>query len=128
MNSKNKKIRKVLLIGIFLIFLFMLYSYNPQHNIFFPKCPIYQLTGWQCPGCGSQRAIHCLMHLDFIQAFRYNAIMVFSIPYVVFGIYLEYFNGKSRHPQMRKFLFGEKACYLLLVIITIFTVGRNLIG
>lgn len=127
MDIKQKKIRKGLLISTLLIFLLMLFLYNPQHSIFFPKCPFYLLTGWQCPGCGSQRAIHCLLHFDLVQAFNYNALMVISIPYMIAGIYFEYFNGKRRHPQIRKILFGEKMCYILLIAIFVFFMGRNLL-
>ncbi|WP_225974845.1 DUF2752 domain-containing protein [Arachidicoccus ginsenosidivorans] len=49
----------------------------------FPKCPFRSLTGLQCPGCGSQRAIHDLLNLDILGAFRENALMVVSIPYIV---------------------------------------------
>ncbi len=41
------------------------------------------LTGMKCPGCGSQRAIHALLHTDIKTAFSYNALLVLSIPYVI---------------------------------------------
>ena len=37
------------------------HKYNPSDFKLFPKCPFYVLTGLKCPGCGTQRAIHCLL-------------------------------------------------------------------
>lgn len=67
------------------------YSYNPCDNILFPKCPFLFLTGLQCPGCGSQRAIHSLLHLDIIEAFHYNALLVFTLPIIVILSFAEYY-------------------------------------
>jgi Protein of unknown function (DUF2752). len=125
MDTKQRKIRVTFLIGAILIFLLIYFLFNPQHSIFFPKCPFCTLTGLQCPGCGSQRAIHCLLHLDFVQAFNYNALLVMAIPYLGLGIYFEYFNGKVKYPMFRNILFGEKACYALLIVIFLFFIIRN---
>ena len=38
------------------------YFYDPSLNGFFPRCPFLSITGWRCPGCGSQRAIHAILH------------------------------------------------------------------
>jgi hypothetical protein len=37
---------------------------DPAEHILFPRCVFYSLSGWYCPGCGSQRAIHSLLHLN----------------------------------------------------------------
>ena len=44
------------------IFLFFFNPSSPA-NQFFPKCPFRLVTGWQCPGCGSTRALYQLLHL-----------------------------------------------------------------
>ena len=43
-------------------------------------CPIYQLTGLYCSGCGASRALRSVLHLDFYQAFRYNAVFTAVLP------------------------------------------------
>ncbi|SDX04637.1 DUF2752 domain-containing protein [Aequorivita viscosa] len=47
---------------------------------------MYYFTGFYCPGCGSQRAIHLLLHGDIIGAFRFNPLMVLTIPIMVYGV------------------------------------------
>ena len=48
-----------------------------------PKCPFRLLTGWNCPACGLQRALHALLHGKFTEALSYNYFFVVSIPYVI---------------------------------------------
>ena len=57
---------------------------DPARHALFPKCPFLMLTGGlRCPGCGSQRAVHALLHLEFKEAFLYNPMVVISIPFLV---------------------------------------------
>ena len=45
-------------------------------------CPIYQLTGLYCSGCGASRALRSILHFDFYQAIRYNAVLVLVLPFI----------------------------------------------
>lgn len=60
----------------------LLYSYNPVTSGFFPPCPFYRLTNLYCPGCGSTRALHNLLHGDLRTAFDMNPLLVLSIPFI----------------------------------------------
>ena len=67
--------------GVLLLLAVVVYfGFDPSVNAWFPKCPFLMLTGWKCPGCGSQRAIHSLLHLDVLSALRYNFLLVASLP------------------------------------------------
>lgn len=107
--------------------LYIFYTFDPEVQPVFPKCPFLLATGYECPGCGSQRAIHSLLHLKIGTALKYNAFMVLALPYILLGIYLEYFGGKRRFPGVEKFFFGRWSAVVILVIIIAFWVGRNLI-
>jgi hypothetical protein len=101
-------------------------NYNPSESLCFPKCPFYQITGFKCPGCGSQRAIHNLLNFEILKAFHYNGMLVLSIPYVLFGVILD--NKKELSPNMskwRKILYGRKAIIAVLVAIIAFWLLRN---
>ena len=41
-----------------------------------PPCPLFALTGIQCPACGSTRMVHALLHGDFVAAWQLNAVML----------------------------------------------------
>ncbi|WP_294083528.1 DUF2752 domain-containing protein [Proteiniphilum sp. UBA5384] len=107
--------------------LYIFYTFNPEMQPLFPKCPFLLATGYECPGCGSQRAIHSLLHFNVGAALRYNAFMVLALPYIFLGIYQEYLGGKKRHPKIGKFFFGRWSAIAILLIIVAFWVGRNLI-
>lgn len=50
------------------------------------KCPLFQLTGWQCPLCGSQRAVHELLHGNIGSAWNYNPGLWISLPYFILWV------------------------------------------
>ncbi|HEV7843429.1 MAG TPA: DUF2752 domain-containing protein [Pyrinomonadaceae bacterium] len=49
---------------------------------YYPSCPFHTLTGLNCPGCGTLRGLHQLTHGHLITALNYNALMVFSLPFL----------------------------------------------
>ncbi len=46
-------------------------------------CPIYAVTGYYCTGCGTTRALYSILHMDFIQAFRFNAALCLLFPFLI---------------------------------------------
>lgn len=81
--------RKTYIVSVVIIVGFIYFFFNPADNSIFPKCPFYLLTGLKCPGCGSQRAIHSLLHMDLVISFKYNALLIFSLPIVMILGYVE---------------------------------------
>lgn len=122
----KKNINFLLLFIFILVGLGFYYFANPLSNSFFIKCPFKTLTGLDCPGCGSQRALHSLLHGNFKQAFHYNPLFIFAIPYVLVGILFEWLGFKNKYPKVRKFLFGKVAIYIIATIIISFFILRNL--
>ncbi len=62
-----------------LISLVHLYLHDPEKGGFL-SCPFRLFTGLLCPGCGSQRAVHDLMHFRILEALAHNALLVLCIP------------------------------------------------
>lgn len=78
------------------------FVFDPSGSRFFPKCAFHALTGYQCPGCGSQRAIHALLHGHLMEAIRFNALLVFSLPLVVMLLTVKLW--RNRLPRLHRFL------------------------
>ncbi len=113
---------------IFVTILAILYRiYNPNGNIYFPKCPFRELTGLKCPGCGSQRAVHYLLNFDIYNATKENPILVLSIPYILIGLVFDLLKRPNKRIlKWRKKLFGQKAIFIVLTIIIAFWILRNI--
>ncbi|MFT5165263.1 MAG: hypothetical protein ACI8P3_000487 [Saprospiraceae bacterium] len=118
---------KYIITGIALIIIFlMIYGLNdPEINSFFPKCPFLSLTGYECPGCGSQRAIHQFLQGNVVAAFWYNPLFVLALPYLIIGGLFEFTPLKSKYAKAQRLLFGYKTIYVILVIIISFWIWRN---
>ncbi len=58
----------------------VLYVFDPETAGFYPVCSLHQLTGLQCPGCGSLRALHQLTHGNIAAAWRFNPLLVAVLP------------------------------------------------
>lgn len=113
----------LIIIGIVILAIF-----NPYDVSWFPKCPFKSLTGLKCPGCGSQRALHFLFHLQISKAFHENALLICSIPYVITGFVFDNIKNPSLKIQYwRKKLFGITAIYVVLFVIISFWIIRNII-
>ncbi|MBT4679270.1 MAG: DUF2752 domain-containing protein [Flavobacterium sp.] len=115
MKKKYKFIVEILV----LLLVSLYYFFNPTVSNFFPKCPFHTITGLYCPGCGSQRAIHDLMHLNIFEAINHNALMFFAFTFGI-GLYLyskKKFYDLIYHPKSPLIIFG---------IIFLFGVLRNL--
>ena len=60
----------------------VLFFFDPAVTRIFAPCPFHSLTGYHCPGCGSLRAVHALLHGELRAAFALNPLMVLSIPFL----------------------------------------------
>ncbi len=116
---------KLLLALVFLAFLFIYGMFDPEASNFFPKCPFLSLTGFQCPGCGSQRAVHQLIQGNFSGAFQYNPLLIIALPYILAAILFEFPSFKNKYLSLQAFLFGKKTIYLIFIIIVSFWIFRN---
>ena len=120
-KQKNLWILGLLFLAVALYYFFL----NPyQQTDFFMSCPFYKITGYQCPGCGSQRAFHEVLHFHFFEAFKQNALFVLGIPYVLLIFYANF--NKEKHQKLRQVLVGNKTLLILLILAILFGVLRNL--
>lgn len=129
MDSQTKK--NSLILSLILLFggafLFYYFNYNPSvDSANFISCPSKAILGLNCPGCGSQRMIHNLLHLNFGQAFRYNPLLFISLPFIIilviqFGMNL-FFGTKYR----TKLFYNNKFVWFLFGIIMLYGILRNL--
>lgn len=91
---------------------------------YLPECPFYQFTHLYCPGCGTQRGIHALLHGNISDAFAYNPLMIFSLIYVATEgvIWLV----KRRLTHLRSVSSYRYTPWIIFVLVMVFWVTRNI--
>lgn len=100
-------------------------TFDPSEH-FYPRCMFYELTGWQCPGCGSQRALHALLNGDLAGAWGYNALFVLELPLMALLAVAWWLRG--RVPWLHRVLNSRSVVLGILAVILAWMVGRNLIN
>ena len=118
---------KILIVVLCILLVGTIYFFvDPMKHSVLPKCIVYTLTGYKCPGCGSQRMLHAIMHGDFIGAFKANAFLFCMLPFLAGYCYLEIYHDK--HERFYDFFTTGKVVGAILVLVAIWTVVRNLWG
>lgn len=127
-NSPQKRV-KIFVFSILALALLLIYGwFDPSTSHFFPKCPVKTLTHYDCPGCGSQRAIHALLNFEFREAFRQNALLVLALPYLALSIIFNVMKAPSEKMlRWRNVLFGHHATLIILGIVIAFAILRNVL-
>jgi len=101
-----------------------LFVFEPGKSGFFPPCPFRFLTGFQCPGCGSTRALHQILHGHFEAAFMLNPLLMLGIPFMLFA-FLRYSVIVMRGEVPRPNALPAPYIYALFVVIVSFWIFRN---
>lgn len=122
----NRTVKAVLIFVAVLVLIFTYGSFDPSASHWFPRCPFLSLTGWQCPGCGSQRSVHALLHLDVASAWAYNPLLILSLPYIFMALLLEHSPLKHRFPRLNAFLLHYRTIQVILIVVIAFWIGRNI--
>ena len=100
------------------------YFYEPTAESLYPKCIFVKLTGYQCAGCGMQRAIHNLLHLRIAEAFRFNAFFVVVSPILLLLLSSPWW--KTAFPKWYAILTSQVFLWLLGIATVIWWVARNI--
>jgi hypothetical protein len=90
-----------------------------------PRCPVHVATGLWCPGCGSQRTLHALVHGDLAGAVATNVLVVLAIPFVL-SAYALWAARAFGHPRAPRIAVPARLARALLPTVVLFTVLRNL--
>lgn len=116
--------RIILFLGI--IAIIILLFFNPVEHVWYPKCFFYQITGFECPSCGTQRAFHAMLHGNFKKAFLYNPFLFFVLPYVI-GLVWSKLSKRKWAKEIYNMLSHSKVVYTYVVLYFLWWIIRNII-
>ncbi len=101
-----------------------LWIFEPGKTGYFPACPFRMLTGLNCPGCGSTRGLHRLVHGDLAGAFQFNALMVIVLPFLLYALARYTIAAVTGRPYQRHYV-NQRYLWMLLAVIMVFWIFRN---
>ena len=109
------------LLGIVLIYL--LYHFTGIGY----KCPVFEITGFKCAGCGNTHALQSLLHLDIMKSFSYNYIYPIEMLYILWV----YIISAKNYIKRGKFNYMPPCRMLdiiILIIVVLWIPLRNVLG
>ncbi len=100
----------------------VVYFVDPSIAGRYPPCPFLFFTSCYCPGCGTLRALHRLLHGDIRSALGYNPLFVLTLPSAAVAGMDQAF---ARKP-VRRFGVDHRLAWGLLAVIVLFWALRNI--
>lgn len=96
------------------------YFVDPTSKVSIP-CVFYEVTGWHCPGCGSTRAAHALVHGHLLQAIGHNPLAAIVLPIVAIRTILT-----MVRPRPRTKMLPAAWVYAIFALVMAYWIGRNI--
>lgn len=122
------KLHKGFVIALVLILIAVIsfyFYFDPSNYELFPKCPFYSATGIYCPGCGSQRAIHHILHGNILAGFRYNLLIFLLLIVLIYEGVIYLFNAIYKK-KLKNIFHYSISTNIILILIILFWVLRNI--
>lgn len=108
------------------------YFFDPSKSSYAPKCVMKAITGYQCPGCGFQRAAHAFLHGNIAEAVSYNLFFIIAIPYLLVLLYSSLMmhaqNPSRTTVKLYDLATSRYAIFSYIAIYLIWWVVRNILG
>jgi hypothetical protein len=101
----------------------VLFLFDPSQSAFYPFCLFHRTTGLLCPGCGSLRALHHLLHGRLGTALHYNVLLISSLPWLAwFGARVAW---ARIHHEPAPVPIRPSWLWAAFVVLVIFSILRN---
>lgn len=108
------------------------YCVNPSESHYAPRCLMKLLTGWQCPSCGGQRALHAFLHGRIAEAVSYNLFFVIAVPFLLVTDYSTLMINRPNPSRftiaLYNFSTSRYTLFSYIAIYLIWWVLRNILG
>lgn len=101
-----------------------LYLFNPAAGTGYPACPFRMMTGLQCPGCGSLRGLHQLLHGHPLATFKLNPLLILTLPFLLYLLFLGTRAAITGRQQSRFFI-PANLIWAFLGVVLFFWIFRN---
>lgn len=101
-----------------------LFVLEPGKSALLPICPFRALTGFTCPGCGSTRGMHQLLHGNLGAAFEFNPLLLLALPFLAYAL-LRYSHQVFSGQPIKHNALAPKYIYTIFGVVLFFWIFRN---
>lgn len=98
---------------------------DPNKHAIFPRCLFYSLSGAYCPGCGSQRALHNLLHLNIGGVVRHNLLFLPAGAFIIYH-YSRSLIDRVFKVNLPNLFYKKNTPWIVLAAVILFFIARNL--
>jgi hypothetical protein len=102
----------------------LLYLYSPEATGWYPRCPFHFFTGLDCPGCGSLRALHAVLHGRLVEAFCCNPLLMVCLPMVGTWLAVRIFGALALNRTVELRL-PSSVSFAIALVVVLFFIVRN---
>lgn len=102
----------------------LLYFWNPAGFPLWVRCPFHAITGLFCPGCGTLRALHELVHGHVLAAIDLNVLSMTALPFLAYP-FLSEVTFALRGRPLPALRVGPWWGWLVFALVLTFWVLRN---
>ena len=123
--TRDQRVKALAILGAGIAGISFLYVFNPASSVLYVPCPFHAMTGLYCPGCGSLRAVHQLLHGHVASAFGLNPLMVLSLPFLGYS-FLSYCMVGIQGRSLPKVFVPALFIWIYLGVVLLFWIIRNI--
>jgi len=91
-----------LLFFILITYLTILGLNAAGNSVWLPSCPIHKITGHECLGCGSSRAMISLLSLQIEEAWHFNKLVFIYVPLSAFFLLRDFYKYFINHKYSKQ--------------------------
>ncbi len=124
------KVDRVMALAFPVIVILLCVTYHfvdPSSETHLIQCPWRLLTGTLCPACGSQRALHALVHGHLAEAWSYNYFFIISIPFALAVVLASWYNFGHRLDGLKRIVLHPITLKAYVVLFCVWWIARNLL-
>ena len=116
MSARRRFAARAGLVILLAVVIATFFLFDPSETRYFPRCPVFALTGLKCPGCGTSRALHAVLHYRFAEVWRFNAALPALLVLIVYCVI---FPSCAQRPAI---------IWLVIAFVITWGVARNIFG
>lgn len=103
----------------------VLFTLDPARHGFYPLCLFHAATGLHCPGCGTLRGAHLLLHGHLLEALQMNALVFLCLPVAAVFFFLKW-RASAGGRDLSRFVIQPVWLWAALAVAVLFWILRNL--